>query len=246
MLSPFVAAAISGGCAGSVQALAAAPAENVRIVLEGGQARGSWSVAWREVFSGTESLASHSPEPARHRDEVRKIRHWVREVRGMAGKGWQGLGFGVAKDSCGFAVFFAIFDVSRRTAAGARTFSERVLETMSVPVSARVRTYSPRVVHSTAIVMGGLLAGISYEFICRPFDVARRCINASVIERHHMSIASILVNKVEADGILSFFRDPTRTMTPRAPTYTWLRTLGRVGPWGVAFLAWENFGPNGL
>ena len=102
-LSPTAVAAVSGCCAGSVQALAAAPAENVRIVLEGGRSRGSWSVAWKEVFAGAEPL-SHFPnrgEIAQHRDEVRRVREWVREVRGMAGRGWQGLGFGVAKDSCG-------------------------------------------------------------------------------------------------------------------------------------------------
>ena len=90
-----------------MQALAAAPAENVRIVLEGGASRGSWSVAWKEVFAGAEPL-SRSPdrrEVARHREEVRKVRQWVREVRGMAGRGWQRLGFGVAKDSCGNATF---------------------------------------------------------------------------------------------------------------------------------------------
>ena len=103
VLSPTTVAAISGGCAGSVQALAAAPAENVRIVLEGGRFRGSWSVAWKEVFAGAGSLAQDGGRapPARRRDEVRQVRYWVREAREMAGRGWQGLGFGVAKDSCG-------------------------------------------------------------------------------------------------------------------------------------------------
>lgn len=99
-MSPTAVAGLSGCCAGSVQALAAAPAENVRLVLEGGRARGSWSVAWKEVFAGAEPLAS----PARHRDQVRRVRHWVREARGMAGRGWEGLGFGVAKDACGLCL----------------------------------------------------------------------------------------------------------------------------------------------
>lgn len=100
-LSPVAVAAISGSVAGSVQALAAAPAENVRIVLEGGRNRGSWSAAWKEVFAGTESLSSSSSKPADHRQEMKKVRQWLGEVRYMAGRGWQGLGFGVAKDSCG-------------------------------------------------------------------------------------------------------------------------------------------------
>lgn len=100
-LSPTAVAALSGSCAGSVQALAAAPAENVRILLEGGQTRSSWSTAWREVFAGAESLSTKSSDPAKHRDEVRRVQAWVKDAREMAGRGWHGLGFGMAKDSCG-------------------------------------------------------------------------------------------------------------------------------------------------
>ncbi|KAF8509667.1 hypothetical protein BU17DRAFT_56002, partial [Hysterangium stoloniferum] len=100
-LSPIAVEAISGSCVGSVQVLAAAPAENVRIVLEGGKTQGSWSVAWKEVFAGTEPLVSEPLQPTQHHEEAREVREWVREVRGMAGRGWQGLGFGIAKDSFG-------------------------------------------------------------------------------------------------------------------------------------------------
>ncbi|KAF8511785.1 hypothetical protein BU17DRAFT_77447 [Hysterangium stoloniferum] len=240
-LSPVAVAAISGSCAGSVQALAAAPAENVRIVLEGGKTRGSWSVAWKEVFAGTEPLASEPLQPTQHREEARKVREWVREVRGMAGRGWQGLGFGVAKDSCAFAVFFAIFEISRRVAARTRNFSRKVLDSMSTKVSPAARRHVPRVVHSVAIISGGILAGISYEFVSRPFDVARRCIHVS--GRQNQSMRDILLRKAQNDGLLSFFRDPAPQVPVPPSGYTWLRTLGRLGPWGVAFLAWENFGP---
>src|ERR1700736_75595 len=50
-------AALSGATAGGVQALVAAPAENVRLVLEGGSGA-SWSAAWKEVFRGTVPISS--------------------------------------------------------------------------------------------------------------------------------------------------------------------------------------------
>lgn len=105
-----------------------------------------------------------------------------------------------------------------------------------------VKVYAPRVVHSTTIVAGGLLAGLSYELVCRPFDVARRCIHISTIEGHRDAIWRVLANKIREDGLLSFFREPVVSLS--ASNNTWLRMLGRVGPWGVAFLAWENFGPD--
>jgi hypothetical protein len=141
----------------------------------------------------------------------------------------------------GFAVFFAIFDMSRRAAARARSMAERVSNTLSMQETPSVKVYAPRVVHSTTIVTGGMLAGLSYELVCRPFDVARRCIHISTIEGHRHSIRQVLANKVREDGLLSFFRDPMASLS--ASNNTWLRMLGRVGPWGVAFLAWENLGP---
>ncbi|KIJ24745.1 hypothetical protein M422DRAFT_69462 [Sphaerobolus stellatus SS14] len=239
-LSPITVAALSGGVAGAVQALAAAPAENVRIVLEGGRIRGSWSSAWKEVFAGTESLSSKSPKVAHHRAEMRKVQQWMSEVRYMAGRGWHGLGFGVAKDTCAFTIFFAIFETSRRSAAKARSFSKRVLNSMATQVSSTSKTHIPRVVHSTAIVSGGLVAGLAYEFVSRPFDAARRAIHAP--QGRKSSVTKILLKKVQEDGIVGFFRDPMRN----APSsrFKWLRMIGRVGPWGIGFLAWENFGPD--
>ncbi|GJJ14679.1 hypothetical protein Clacol_008945 [Clathrus columnatus] len=265
-------AALSGSCAGSIQALAAAPAENVRILLEGGQSRSSWSVAWREVFAGTESLTSKSPKPAKHREEVRRVQAWVKEVRGMAGRGWQGLGFGIAKDSCAFAVFFSIFEISRRAAVRARSFSARVLG--SVPpdrLSSHVKSHAPRVVHGFVIVGGGVFAGLSYDFVCRPFDVARRTIASQmsscklkkrpipstnhdhpIIPSSHSSssrarsIVNILANKFKSEGPSSFFVSSLKSALSSSSTGTtskWLYTLGRLGPWGIAFLAWETFGP---
>jgi hypothetical protein len=93
---------VSGAIAGGVQALVAAPAENVRLVIEGGRKEG-WSHAWKEVFRGTEShtqpLALRSRPQQVH--EIREVRGWMREVGEMAGRGWNGWGWGCAKDMFG-------------------------------------------------------------------------------------------------------------------------------------------------
>lgn len=54
-------AAMAGACAGACQALLAAPAENVRIVLEGGSGgHSSWACVWKEVFQSRVSPSSAS------------------------------------------------------------------------------------------------------------------------------------------------------------------------------------------
>jgi hypothetical protein len=95
---PIVTAALSGAVAGGAQALIAAPAENLRRVMEGGKGHG-WSHAWKEVFRGT------VPPPSASRQqnirEIRQVREWIKEVGYMAGRGWDGWGWGFAKDVCG-------------------------------------------------------------------------------------------------------------------------------------------------
>lgn len=50
-------------------------------------------------------------------DEARKVRDWMRDVRDMAGRGWDGWGFGFIKDVCGTAFLWQHYYVSnyRRT-----------------------------------------------------------------------------------------------------------------------------------
>ena len=97
---PTVHAAASGAVAGGVQAIIGAPAENVRLVIEGGTGSG-WSHAWKEVFRGTEPPRQISR--AEELKEARQVRDWMRDVRDMAGRGWDGWGFGFTKDVCGMA-----------------------------------------------------------------------------------------------------------------------------------------------
>ena len=89
-------AAVCGGIAGASQALVAAPAENVRILLQQGFSGHSWSYAWKEVFLTTPEVSQH-----KSRQEIRQLRHWMQEVSQMAGRGWNGWGWGCAKDSLG-------------------------------------------------------------------------------------------------------------------------------------------------
>ena len=94
---PITIAAISGAVAGGAQAVVAAPAENVRLAIERGTGRG-WSHAWKEVLRGTAPFQSTGSASLR---ELRQVRGWMMDVRGMAGRGWNGWGWGLAKDVCG-------------------------------------------------------------------------------------------------------------------------------------------------
>jgi len=96
--APILTAALSGAVAGGAQALVAAPAENIRLVLEGGTGHG-WSYAWKEVFRGTVPPSSSSKQ--QNIQEIRQVREWMKEVGYMAGRGWDGWGWGCAKDICG-------------------------------------------------------------------------------------------------------------------------------------------------
>ena len=97
--NPTVLAAISGAAAGGAQAVIAAPAENMRFALEGTSAATGWHDAWREVFLKTEPAVPMARAEQFH--EARQVRDWMREVGDMAGRGWDGWGWGCAKDICG-------------------------------------------------------------------------------------------------------------------------------------------------
>jgi hypothetical protein len=96
--SPTTVAALAGAIAGGMQACVAAPAENVRLVLEGGASQG-WSHAWKEVFRDA-MPPPHATKEQKVR-EIRQVRSWMKDVKGMAGRGWDGWGWGCAKDICG-------------------------------------------------------------------------------------------------------------------------------------------------
>lgn len=267
--SPIPLAGLSGAMAGGAQALVAAPAENVRSLLEGGSPATGWSYAWKEVFRGTRSNLAKSKRDELH--EARQVRDWMRDVSDMAGRGWDGWKWGVAKDACGtvppshvgapdswtspsgFAVFFSIFEITRRFAITAKELSQTFLQQQPPEFCRRpgVQKNGPRITHAMTLVTGGAVAGFAYEVSCRPWEAARKALRVDrVVAAHeHHSALLILLHKARTEGWLAFFR---QAGAPDHETYasplhrrlnTLLRTLGRVGPWGVGFLVWEAFGP---
>ena len=97
---PTVVAGLSGALAGGAQALIAAPAENLRLSLEGGNYQASWSKAWREVFWGNGAHTAASGQPLKVRD-ARHLMTWMQEIGAMAGRGWHGWRLGIVKEVVG-------------------------------------------------------------------------------------------------------------------------------------------------
>jgi hypothetical protein len=155
----------------------------------------------------------------------------------------------------GFATFFAIFDITRRVAARTKFASQDVIESWKFGEN-RTRSLTrhfPRTFHGITLVSGGVVAGLAYEFISRPFDVARNVVQQPrvVHASGHCYAMKAIAQKVYQDGIASFFRDgsggdsiakSSGSVSSRR-LYVALRTLARVGPWGIGFLVWEAFGP---
>ncbi|KAG6874271.1 hypothetical protein C0995_001496 [Termitomyces sp. Mi166 len=245
---PTLCAGLAGGVAGGVQALLAAPAENMRILLEGGSGGSSWTKAWKEVFQGTRSRSISRKTDI---EDIRQLRNWMKDVGGMAGRGWNGWGWGFGKDVFGFATFFSIFEVTRRVALQAEHISQQRVDQFG-----GARQHLPKMIHGLTLVSGGVLAGLAYETVCRPWDVTRRIFQLEKItapQRSQFSMIRLIVQKARDDGILAFFRahHSIRDNSPfqsgiRRRLSGILRALGRVGPWGVGFLVWEAYGPECL
>lgn len=99
---PLSVSVLSGAAAGAAQAIVAAPAENVRVVLEGGTHHG-WSSAWKDVFLGSQPHLALTK--AQNLREARETRLWMKEVGEMAGRGWKGFSWGLCKDAFGTLAF---------------------------------------------------------------------------------------------------------------------------------------------
>lgn len=114
----------------------------------------------------------------------------------------------------------------------------------------RIKQTTHRITHAVWLVTGGVLAGLAYEYSGRPWDAARKLLhNHELVANSNQQLSSvrILSDKVKEDGIWSFFRKPQSGNVDQArrpsKLSVALRTLARVGPWGVGFLVWEAFGP---
>jgi hypothetical protein len=157
-------------------------------------------------------------------------------------------------------VFFAVFDLTRRVAAQTKAVSESVVD--FVPLNdekARsIKQHAPRTIHGVTLVSGGVIAGLGYEIITRPWDAARRAVRLEEVtpgatSRYtRFAIIRAVTRLYHEQGVRGFFRDPltmgasadaTAALKPgdrlRQRLWTGLRVLGRVGPWGVGFLVWE-------
>ncbi len=146
---PIMIAAISGAVAGGAQAMMAAPAENVRLAIERGT-EGGWSHAWKEVLRGT---ATNQPTGSASLRELRQVRSWMMDVRNMAGRGWNGWGWGVAKDVCGEHAVILLLGRYRLTFQGSRRQSTDYLRTTLAPRRSRLYVSSRRG-HSGTSVRG--------------------------------------------------------------------------------------------
>lgn len=113
-----------------------------------------------------------------------------------------------------------------------------------------VHRHMPKIAHAVTLVTGGAIAGLAYEVCCRPWDVARKAVHTDrVVSAEQHSVPSILLRKVKDEGWMSFVRnsvqhvhDPSTSPVHRK-LQSLVRTLARVGPWGIGFLVWEAFGP---
>jgi hypothetical protein len=158
----------------------------------------------------------------------------------------------------GFAVFFAVFELTRRIAGHTKAISE----TMTSYVSSRnekaeaLRRHAPRTIHGITLVTGGVVAGLGYEMITRPWDAARRAVhledaNPGVSRYTRYTVPRAVARLYREEGLLGLFREPSAAVGAGAKAalppvdrlklraWTMLRVLGRVGPWGVGFLVWE-------
>ncbi|KAF7311545.1 hypothetical protein MKEN_01056900 [Mycena kentingensis (nom. inval.)] len=243
---PVLNAAVAGAVAGGAQALVSAPTENVRLLIEGGTSQNSFWHAWKEVFRGTTTASGSRHDTI---EEARRLRSWMREVGDMAGRGWDGLGCTLGKDITGFAAFFAIFEVTRRIALQIRT-SARNMDALKTEDNDSYKQHVPQLIYGLTLVTGGVVAGLSYEVIGRPFDKVR---DALRLDRHTpngelRSPVAVVSHKIREEGVWALFRNTSpaaasATASPNAyrRVYGVLRTLARVGPWGVGFLVYQAY-----
>ncbi|TFK29804.1 hypothetical protein FA15DRAFT_663072 [Coprinopsis marcescibilis] len=242
---PIRAAALAGGFAGGCQALLAAPAENVRLLLEGGSGGHSWNSVWKEVFQSRIPSSSTTVQQEIH--EIRELRTWMKEVGEMAGRGWDGWRWGCAKDVCAFSAFFTIFEITRRVSTSVTAQTQEWSGYPGVSWLNLNSKKAPKTVNACILVTGGVLAGLTYEVVSRPWDRIRRIVHVHQLDSpnaYKQSTLSILRQAVFNEGISTLYKDPLASQhyLPQSWLIRCGRTLARVGPWGVGFLAWEAFG----
>jgi len=174
--------------------------------------------------------------------EAREAKHWLWEWRHMAGRGWTGWKWGCAKDVTGFSIFFAIFDLSRRSAS---YFAQQLTPPRYESKNNR-RPPHARAAHGLTLVSGGVLGGLAYEASSRPWDAARALWveNKTGPPEERSRLPRVILRGLREKGVAYFFRGVRQAGSVAGGKWYWnvLPTLGRVGPWGIAFLVWEGIG----
>ena len=92
---------------------------------------------------------------------------------------------------------------------------------------------------------GGVVAGLVYEFIGRPFEVVRSLSRLSLPQASDKllngNMLQVALYRARTRGVLSLFQSAEVARTS-SRTQSCLRLFGRVGPWGLAFWVWEVLG----
>lgn len=138
-----------------------------------------------------------------------------------------------------------VFDISRNLSSQVAVITNSLT---GQPSEAKTRHLAPRIAHSVTLVTGGVIAGMGYEIIGRPFDNARRLLyldniraRSSPHPRPTCPPKAVIFNAIRDHGTISFFQTRDLPNADRTGTslHRTLRTLARVGPWGVGFLLWN-------
>lgn len=96
-------------------------------------------------------------------------------------------------------------------------------------------------------------AGLAYEYVCLPWDNARRLVYleraAASRDTPQISTLAVLTKELDERGPWGFFQQATVpreskpiTLKRYVKVYAALRTIARAGPWGIGFLVWEAYG----
>ncbi|KAF5358086.1 hypothetical protein D9756_001686 [Leucocoprinus leucothites] len=201
---PIMGATLAGGIAGGVQALVAAPAENLRLAIEGGTSGHSWIQAWKSMMHN--NLAPQGDSRMSQLRNAREVRKWMREVGEMAGRGWNGWGWGCAKDVSAFSAFFAIFEVTRRLGQATKSHTEDFIAYVdrSEAGFVSISQHLPRVLNSAILVSGGVIDGHNSEVPKAPEPKAAPPVTFAVTES-------------SAGGKETFSSAPTKTLSQVDP-----------------------------
>lgn len=182
---------------------------------------------------------------------------------------WTGWRWAVARDALSYGVFFAAFDITRRTGLRVKALFGGEVQKISSSMAAIGSPHSQRsstketptiarVAQATTIVTGGVLATVAADFVSRPFRTCQRVMqNAKENAAKDVSAKSHpIVRTFRTQGWRPFLHpdEPPLTATqpfkrPVAAESRMRRVMTRVGwrlaavgPWGVGFLAWAWVG----